>query len=108
CHFQASEVALHVGISLAVVLLVDQGGSEDFGGAFFFAVVDNGGQGMAFVQDVVNNQDAAALGAVLRFDFPAQFSATGFLAVPGGVHVVHLERKVQAWQQPSGKHQAAI
>src|SRR5690606_24380457 len=108
CHFQAGEVAFHIGKRFAIMLLVDQGGGDDFGRTFFFAVVDNRRQGMTFTQNVVNNQNTAVLGAVLGFALPAQLASAGCLAVGGGVHVVHLGREVQAWQQSSGNYQAGV
>ena len=57
---EAGEVGAHAGTGLALMVLVHQNGTEHAGGALFGKVLADGLQRVAFVEDVVDDQDSAA------------------------------------------------
>ena len=71
------------------------------------AVFANGEQGVAFIEDVVDQQHVAAGHAVIRPPAPFQATALG-AAIPGGMGIVELEVGHQGQAQFGGEEQAAI
>lgn len=80
----------------------------DLAGSFLLEEVDDGGQGVAFVEDVVEHQHRAVAQVLGRADPPVQQRALQGVAVAGGMQVGQLKREGQAWQQAAGEDQAAV
>ncbi len=71
-------------------------------------MVDNSSQGVAFVEDVVDDQHAAAFHVITRRHQPVERAATGFVAITRGMQVGAFQRKLQARQQVASNNQATV
>src|SRR5690606_27619983 len=107
-HMQAGKVGLQAGLCLTIMILVDQYCSQDFAGAVGQAIVADGAQCGAFVQNVVNDQHGAAYHVGFRAQSPLQNAAGGFLPVTSGMQILGLNRELESWQQLASQDQTAI
>src|SRR5690606_41304694 len=76
-------------------------------GSLGAAVPDDLGQGVAFVQDVVDAEDNPILEVELGTGQPVQLAAASRATVASRVAVVGLQRKLQAGQQHTSRLQPA-
>ena len=65
------------------------------------------GEGLAFVEDVVDHDDDAARHVLARDDLPHDLAAAVGVAVAAHVDVVEFEREVELRQQVAGEHDGA-
>jgi hypothetical protein len=75
---------------------VHQHRGEDFAGAFGLQVVDDGGEGVALVEDVVEHQHGAPAQILGGAHAPVEQGAFEGMAVAGGVQVGQLEERAGA------------
>ncbi|RMM00808.1 hypothetical protein ALQ88_01947 [Pseudomonas savastanoi] len=90
------------------MVFIDQHGSVHSTGTGVFAEVDDGAQGVAFIEDVVDDQHVTVDERDFGFGFPEQIAASGFVAIACCVQVGRFQREIQMSQQLARENQAAI
>ena len=94
--FHAGEIGPETGRNLAVVALVHQDRHHYPSRPLLTAIVGNGRQGNAFVQDVVQEQHRSAPQLQPRPDDPVQTRPGCFPAITGGMAILDLQGKRQS------------